>query len=379
MEIGEPEFSREDGVFECRFNVRFNDEQRNLWYRLDKKYGSFVSKRSDAALVALLIPAMQSGEDIYINGTVSERLYYTCSRAYQHVLRAMMPEQLCLVKVRAAAVQPAPDQASGVATGFSAGIDSFCVLADHYYASGVPDGFSISHLLYNNVGSHGSGGEHLFRKRCARIRPLTDRIGLPFVAVNSNVSAFYDHNTLGFQRTHTPRNVSVSLLLQKKFGKFLYGSTYRYDETYVGNTYDIAYSDPVCLPLTSTGALDAISVGGEYTRVEKTLKVVDLEDSYYFLDVCVDPEDVGNCSTCWKCVRTILTLDIAGVLDRYEQVFDLEAYRENRNLYIARKLLSDDPLDREVVSFAREENFTIPIGAYGYKVLLRLNRIRQRL
>jgi hypothetical protein len=114
--------------------------------------------------------------------------------------------------------------------------------------------------------------------------------------VNSNVDAFYGKG-LGNQQTHTLRNASVALLLQGGIGRYLYASSYNFKNVFVGATYSMAYSDTIALPLLSTEVLDAISVGSEYTRIEKTLRVAEIPDSYGTLDVCVSPKKAGNCST----------------------------------------------------------------------------------
>jgi len=143
----------------------------------------------------------------------------------------------------------------------------------------------------------------------------------------------------------------------------MYSSTFDYSNSFVGATYDMAYSDAIALPLLSTERLETLSVGGEYTRVEKTLRVADISDSYEFLDVCADGSKVGNCSRCWKCMRTLLTLDIAGLISRYSNLFDCAEYKRQRNMYIRKVLSSHDPLLREIVQFAKERHYTFPVSS----------------
>ena len=69
------------------------------------------------------------------------------------------------------------------------------------------------------------------------------------------------------------------------------------------------------------------------TRLEKVKLVGGFEPSFDSLDVCVgDPthrsnSERPNCSDCYKCRRQLVTLDLLGVLDSYETVFDIENYR----------------------------------------------------
>ncbi len=282
------------------------------------------------------------------------------------MLKLILPS-LHLITIIPSDVQPALSRGEGVATGFSAGIDSFCVLADHHYAD-VPKGFKITHLLFNNVGSHGPDekkSRSLFHKRYNRIKPITERIGLPFIAIDSNMDSFY--HGLDFQITHTPRNASIALLLQKGFKRFLYASAYHYSNTYIGPRNAMGYSDNVTLPLLSTETLDLISSGSQYTRIEKTLKVATIEDSYRSLDVCTEEEHLMiNCSSCFKCKRTMLTLEIAGSLERYASVFNINTYKKLRDIYIEEVLRSKDPLLQEIVSFIKISGYKLPLSSRLY-------------
>ena len=366
--IDKPQIIHHNGQVQYSVHVSFSNSSEILWYSLSEEYADLISERSDAPLVALLIPAMALGEDIYIQGTISERLYYNLSQSYQRLSQIIIPS-LHLIKIYPSKVLQADTKGSGVATGFSAGIDSFTVLADHWYAD-VPKGFRLTHLLFNNVGSHGHGddGRSLFKERYARIRPTAERIGLPFIAIDTNMDDFYKR--INFQQTHTSRNASIALLLQRGIGRYLYASTFKYTDAYIGPSYDSAYSDTITLPLLSTGAIDIFSTGSEYSRVEKTLRVANIEDSHLALDICVKGHKAGNCSICWKCKRTLLTLEIAGLVDRYEKVFDLDAYRRVREFYIAEVLRSSDPLLREIALFAKEQRFQIPDSSRSFAYTL---------
>jgi len=360
MQISNPEVLHQKNEVLYRVNVDSAEGNDTLWYRLPSMCHDLITTSSDAPLVALLLPAMAQGEDIHVAGSISERLWYNLSRPYQRLLQHAIP-WLRPVNIYPEELQHTDTSPPGVATGFSAGVDSFSVLADHYYSE-VPAAFRVTHLLYNNVGSHGTGGSRLFQERYARLEPVAHRMGLPFVTVDSNVDAFYGKG-LGFTRTHTARNASVALLLQRGIGRYMYASAYSYSDVFVGESNSSAYTDTIALPLLSTETLDALSVGSEYTRVEKTLRVAGLPDSYRALDVCANAEHSGepaNCSTCWKCKLTLLTLDIAGVMERYSASFNLEVYKQVRSNFICRALTSHGPHLREVVQFARARGYSFP-------------------
>lgn len=350
MRLSKPKLVSFNGELKYQVRVFCAGVEETLWYSVRQEYCGMVTNRSDAALVGLLVVAMSKGCDIQVGGVLSERLFYNLSNKYQALLKVLIPK-LRKVKIFPDEISSSPDRPSGVATGFSGGIDSFCVLADHYYNEALP-GFRLTHLFFNNVGSHGPFGERLFRKRYARLLPVADRLGLPLIEVNSNLDMFYAD--FSFQQTHTLRNVSVALLLQSGIGRFMYSSGYNYAQLSMGPFHDMALADPVALPLLSTDGMDAISEGSQYTRVQKTLIASKLTDSYKFLDVCVVDANEVNCSACMKCMRTLLTLDIAGCLGRYASAFNLETYRMNRPRYVEEVLQSRNPLLSEIVDFAEE-------------------------
>lgn len=364
MRIKKPEIVQVGKEVFYSVKVESKAGDKSLWFSLQDIFGDLLTSSCDAPLLALLIPAMARGEDIHVDGTLSERLWYNLSGPYQKLVRHVIP-WLHPVKIYAGELQRPLRPASGVATGFSGGIDSYCVLADHYFSK-VPDSFKVTHLLFNNVGSHGKGGERLFRQRYARLEQVVERIGLPIVMINSNMETFYGRD-IAYQQTHTTRIASAALLLQGGIGRYMYASAHNYASIFVGETYDMAFTDAISLPLMSTEAMEVFAVGSEYTRVEKIIRVADLPGSYTTLDVCVNPNHVApptNCSTCWKCMRTLLTLDIAGMIDRYSASFDLELYYRHKSSFIARIMKSEEPLLREVITFAEKKGYSFPLWSH---------------
>lgn len=364
MKIGKPQIITKDDKSIYQVYIESPTGAETLWYSLDQSFGDLLVDANDGPLVALLIPAMEMGEDIHIGGIISDRLYYNLQGPLQKLLQHIIPS-LHQIKIYPENIQcTQASNVSGVATGFSGGIDSFSVLADYYYST-IPEHLKITHLLYNNVGSHGTGGEKLFRKRYEHLLPTTERIGLPFIMINSNLDTFYN-NKLGFQQTHTLRNASVTLLLQGGISRYLYASSYDYSRVFVGVTHDTAYSESIILPLLSTDIINISSVGSEHTRVQKTLSIAELPDSYDTLDVCVNADNNNgytNCSTCWKCLRTLTTLEIAGYLERYSNSFDINAYKHKRNKYFTTLLEGHGTGMTEVVDFAKERHYPFPISS----------------
>lgn len=377
MIINKPNLVSSNGTVEFQCLIETSQGSKLLWYRVDEQFGNFLADLSDGPLVALIIPAMTLGEDIKILGTISERLFYNLAGPYQHILKQVIPF-LHNIKIFAEDIENKSVRAPGVAVGFSGGVDSYCALADHFFAI-VPAGYKISHLLYNNVGSHYERGESLFEKRYARLKPVTERIGLPFIKVNSNLDSFYQNNEkLGYAQTHTLRNASVPLVLQRGIGRYMYATDYENKQVFIGASTAIAHINPITMASIATEAVDMLSVGGEYTRVEKTLKIAEIPESYDSLDVCwAARADGSNCSKCPKCLGTLLTLDIAGLLSRYAQSFNLTTYQKQKAKYSAQIIRNTHQMfltrptpnlyteyDHEIAQFAIDRNFKFPKKSY---------------
>ena len=225
------------------------------------------------------------------------------------------------------------------------------VAKTHLDKSLVPESLRVSHFVFNDISPEPS--RELLALRQARSRELASHLGVPLIQVASNLSDF--HN-LTFQATHTIQNATVPLLLRRGTGRWLYASGFPLTEVRTEPTHDLASIDPLLLPMLSTSALSLISIGGSKTRVEKTRAIADWPVAHDFLTVCV--RSVPNCGRCSKCLRTLLTLELLGDLDRFANSFDLAAYQERRDDYIAEVLVSDEFMLQEIVDLARAQSFT---------------------
>jgi hypothetical protein len=70
MKISKPEISENGGQATYRVEIEIRSGSSILLYSLPNEFAGFLVDTCDAPLLALLIPAMQSGEDVYISGAV---------------------------------------------------------------------------------------------------------------------------------------------------------------------------------------------------------------------------------------------------------------------------------------------------------------------
>jgi hypothetical protein len=265
--------------------------------------------------------------------------------------------------------------------GFSAGVDAFSSLKDHLLDPEIFDEDRITHLVFSSVGQAGYGPNAPRRaeERFDRVSRATKNLGLPLLHVTSNGAEFYPpeyDSRLNWIGTLTLRNSAVPLLLQAGIRRFLFSSSHSWEDLRIGPTKDMTIGDPVLLPALSTERIDLISVGAEYTRVEKTMAIGGLPLAQEFLDVCIMVGDDVNCSKCEKCLRTILTLELLGKLDEFSERFDLEEYRKHRTHFIARVMTERRSLYHlEIKELLKETRFPIPPAARLEAALLRIWRL----
>ncbi|PLX40878.1 MAG: hypothetical protein C0609_11490, partial [Deltaproteobacteria bacterium] len=70
MIISRPQIKCKNGQVIYKVDVKRMEGETSLWYSLDEEYADYISPVADAALIALLIPAMAAGENITIEGGV---------------------------------------------------------------------------------------------------------------------------------------------------------------------------------------------------------------------------------------------------------------------------------------------------------------------
>lgn len=328
-----------------------------LWFEFDARLApSLVVDRLDAFAVIALIMAMERGEDLIVDGAISERLLHNLDHQVRPILRLVIPE-LHDSRIHAQTVDSRGEpRGRGVATGFSGGIDSFSTIAEYFSPDTAP-GYKLTHLLFCDVGSHPSA--QIRDGRWSLIKEFGQAIGLELVTVRSNLM---QRVKTRFERTHMLRNAAAALTLQGLFGKYLYSSGYRFQECHFHEYGDIACADPAMVHQFSTESFEAISTGCQHSRVDKTRLAVSVPHVRRFLNVCNHPDATArNCSKCYKCLRTLVTLELLGQIDGFDQVFDLDVYRHYRTEYL---LLmpgrTEDALIGEIFEFSKHAEAHLP-------------------
>jgi hypothetical protein len=340
-------------------------ERQELWYSIPSENANwFSADRCDGFVVGLLFQAMERNENMIVEGPMSSRLFHNLQNFFIPMMARAFPN-LHPVKITPASLIDERADGRGVVTGFSGGIDSFATVIQHFAEESSP-GHRITHFLFHNAGSHGHGkpedARQLFWHRYQKAQSFAQELGIPLIPVDSNLAEVFP---IGFIRMHSALNASIPLLLQNQFLRYYYASTYKYADCGVSRADDIGRFDPFAFHLFSTEGLDCVSTGSQMSRVEKTKRVAAYEPSYRHLNVCVDPAFEGrNCSVCFKCCRTLLTLELLGMAHLYKDVFDLEEFNKVRRRYGQTVLLyKRGSFEAEISDLFREKGSGLLAGA----------------
>ena len=318
-----------DGSVRLYADVTIEGVSRRLWFSVEDKYAKYLcAERGDAFVIGLLPVAMRRGLDIVCDAPVDERLLFQI-RSTLVPLLARYGKNVHEVKIDAPVATTPIENAGGVGAGISCGVDSLHIVKNH--SGDEYPGLKLTHLVLNNVGAFGETGAStqyawtidLARRFCAEY-------GFELVLTNSNI---FDIVDLDFEQNHTYLNVFAVYCLQKLWKTFYYGSwgvDLQNGFTLIDNElHDCASYDVFSLDAFSTAGLKIYSEGAAYGRYDKTAHIVDFEPAQKYLQVCVSGTG-SNCGYCFKCRRTLLTLDALGELNKFSKVFDIDAYKRNR-------------------------------------------------
>lgn len=372
--------------------VHGGDLPIDLWFSVPNEFAHGLAvEQPNWIATSLLVPAMLRGMDIEIDAGISPKLLFAINGDLQYILRKQN-DRLKKITVRASQRSKAPVSLGYVGTGFSAGIDTLCTIADHA-SEETPEEFRINTLVNNNVGALGDSKdvERIFEKQFLRTQKYAASRGFNAVSINSNLASFYKEFT--FQQTHTIRNMSAILAVEGLFHRYYYSSSYRYDDLKVGRVLDMGYSDPTILSLLTTERLEFASSGSQYSRWEKAVKLSEMPDAQELLDVCATDAAAKsetkfvNCGTCFKCARHLYTLELLGQLQDFERQFDIAAYLARRDDLLIDLLNASrySTADAEVIKVAEAAGLiTKQMKAKAFARRLpngikwRINRLKQR-
>jgi hypothetical protein len=262
-----------------------------------------IADGAESLLIALLLPAMKHGLTIHSASPVSSRLMQSIP-AIQDTFKMWNPEFQKVALDVSVRESPLPSVAKGVGAFFSGGVDSFYTLLKNHD--------EITALIFvQGIEKHLADNSLLRSKVTSSIREAAAKLGKALIEVETNLRPFSDRYTSWGEVYHGAGLASVALLLSQQFRKVYIPSSHTYPQPFPWG------SDPLLDPMWSTEATEIVHDGSEAARVEKVRFIASNNVVREHLRVCLNRNGNGkyNCGTCGKCMRTMISLHIAGALE----------------------------------------------------------------
>lgn len=320
-----------------------------------------TTDRCDAILMGLLLFAIRNKMDIESKIPISETLYYKLTH---HFIPGICSNGVYHPKLIAEIIGDIQEIERGsiVATGISCGVDSLYTIMEH--TKNVSKDFKLNHLVYLDAGAHHFGSKdkwnELYEGRLVNATNFSEETGLPLIKITTNLPqvlekySAYDH-----VEHHTFMMLSCILMIQKGIHRYYYSGGYPYSQfscnLLTDRAWGCAHYDLFTLWGASNTNLEFYSTGGSLNRFEKVKALSNYPLAEKYLNVCV--QSVHNCGKCFKCKRTLLELDAAGIVDRFGTIFDIKEYKRLRPRLVRegyRKYIKGEYAMDELVPFFKQ-------------------------
>lgn len=324
-------------------------ETNTLYYEVDAQYEKYLNTRSDAFVVGLFFWAMVYQHDITCEAPLTERLHFQIEQTLGPVL-AHNSTRIYAPKIFAPLTSEVLPTAGAIGTGCSGGIDSFHVITNHVQSKW--SSLKLTHLCTFSVGHMAERVDDLESMSIVaaaecRAATIAKAFNLEVLHVRSN---YYELFPQDLFRTVIYADMQCVHALGKLFSTYFYASegACRFSLEHQ-ECSDSGYYDVVSLPCLSTPSLALYSEGAGVMRWEKTENIAENIIVRDYLNVCnqelanlgsSDGVTNRNCGRCNKCMRTLVDLDVAGRLDQFKNVFDIDAYRTTNRRRCLRWLLT---------------------------------------
>jgi hypothetical protein len=324
MIINKPEIVEDERyvTVSSRVDIQGSTTQypKQLWFSFPKEYAGYVTHRADGFAAALLPLAMTLGEDLEVCGPVDCRLAHGLQE-YLRVQSLWKPDQFKPVRLSCLVLDERRDALTMGAAGcaFSGGVDSFHTLWSHLLVNEHNPRYQISHALMINGFDKDSDLDNTgsFNRLLEAYEPIMKKHGVALLVSRTNILQFIDPWVL--KQSFGAIVTSSALVLGRLLARFYIPSSYRFTELGLYPEGSHLMLDG----LLCTETMEVIHDGAHLTRVEKTAVLAQWPDTHSRLRVCFNQTNVAdgsnvieNCCLCEKCIRTMVTLDMFGVLGR---------------------------------------------------------------
>ena len=343
-------------------NINKDNSDYELWLEVDKEYGEYLTyERSDSFVSIMLYCAMKNGYDIVCETPMTEQLHFQITEILIPTVCEAIPEfhKISITCPTESFPISKKCKPGGVGTALSCGVDSLYTILRH--EKNIDSSFDITHFTFFYAGSSGVKGmdRTLLEERLSHVRKFAIKKGKPLVFVDSNIPEYF--NDYDYLASVAYKCMGFVLALQKLFRYYFFSSSYKITEFHI-SAEACDYYDRLIAQCMSFAGLTFEIGGNGVSRGDKEEYLSNRPEVYDSLNIC--NKYSYNCCKCEKCIRTISSLYAIGKLDRFDKVFDIEKFLNNKTYYFAIMIADGREWYLDTLKKIRKNGERIPIMSY---------------
>lgn len=302
--------------------VKYDDragDGETYWVDLPRQCADDITATASPWAVALLPLAATLGQPLALCKPVDATLLGNLQRLLR-IWHCWYPKLSVVPIVADADASSASGTKGRTVAFFTGGLDSFFTLLRDRAKSGEP---RIDDLLSIWGLDIPLANTDAVRRRQSVLQSVADESGKELITAATNRSQTRSAAAEWGGLAHACALVSVALMLERRWSRVLIASSYGYADLHPWGSH------PLTDPLLSTARTVVAHDGAESNRVEKTRIVAQSPLAMRSLRVCWQSGSDENCGACEKCYRTMTTLWLLGVLEKFS-TFPINAFDPTR-------------------------------------------------
>lgn len=288
---------------------------RRIFFEVPAEFAEGLSTEPEAFALGCAVPAMNHGERrLTIEGALCPRVREGL-HALSVLLRDWYGDGVTALTVDAAGgFRPKPAAPPRSALFLSGGIDSLFTLVSNRadfpldHPASFRDALVVKGFSFFPPDTAQAGD--VWRRSWAAVRTLSAEAGVSAIPVTSNLRELEPDFMMFASRYFGVMLAAVGHALARRVTNVSVGSDMHLTQLFPWGAH------PLVFPMVCSSAVEIVESGGGRTRLEKTRFLAGHPGMLDALTVCPEgpfPDDALNCGRCEKCVRTLLSLMIAGV------------------------------------------------------------------
>jgi hypothetical protein len=358
------------------------------WFDVPRAHAAELSTSGNAWISCLLPLAAHTGEPLRIPSRVDRPLLENAVRLMR-IWQAWYPE-LTVVPIDADAAEPAPDARPGrSAAFFSGGVDSFFSVVRPRDVAPPVERTPIDDLITVWGFDIPLNRNDAFARLHRRNQAVAQELGKGLIDVATNLRSTCWSAAQWSYLAHGAGLASIALALEKRFHTAYIAGGGGYRGLHPWGSHSV--TDPLFSSWRTTIVYDAVA----YLRTEKIEHLAHCPTALRALHVCYELSSDENCGICNKCQRTMLTLEVCGVLEKCatfsgrtidlrriarmdcSHFADYREFEDIRKLAVAKRRADVvDAIDRSVTRTRRRQRLRAGVAAIRRPLGALFHRLR---